>query len=118
MLVANLRHPSAQAEMQCLYRPSDEIIVSRARLSEVLQRDGLQVADSGRLRLGRAELHWVQAEGSGSPGQTVFLGVMSLDRAWVELRVKSLDADLARRVFIAVCEKIRYRPPPDPRLSV
>ncbi|HER34036.1 MAG TPA: hypothetical protein ENO19_01015 [Halothiobacillaceae bacterium] len=117
VLAANLRQAGVQADVRCVYRPSDEVLNSRQELIDALEEHGYQVADSGRFRLGRTEMLWVEAHGRGQD-QTIFLGVVSLDKAILELEVRSLDLDLARRIFMAVGEKIRYRPPPDPRLSV
>lgn len=116
-LAANLRHAGVQVDVRCVYRPSDEVLNSRQELIDALEEHGYQVADSGRFRLGRTEMLWVETHGRGQ-GQTIFLGVVSLDKAILELEVSSPDLDLARRIFMAVAEKIRYRPPPDPRLSV
>ena len=117
VLEARLQHAGVEAEVQCHYRPSDEPISTRQQLAQELEENGYPVVNSGRLRLGQTEMLWVQTEGRSS-GRAIFLAVVSLNQAVLELRVSSLDSELARRVFMAVGERIRYRPPrSDPSLS-
>jgi len=116
-LVAALQQPGVRVDVQCRYRVGDEVLNSRAELIRIVEERGYTVADSGRLRIGRAQLIWVQVEPRGDP-DTTFLGFATLDGALLELRVDSPDPDLARRVFTAIGENIRYRPTTvDPGLS-
>ncbi|MBN1816522.1 MAG: hypothetical protein JW828_04125 [Sedimentisphaerales bacterium] len=111
ILRARLTLPSLSAEVVCLYRKTDESINTREQLITEVEKEGYQVSDFGEIEVGRSRMMWIEAE-TPKTYNTIFFGVAGLSHsAALQLTVTSQDPELARRIFMSIAEKIRYRPP-------
>ncbi|MBN1124344.1 MAG: hypothetical protein JXA82_04995 [Sedimentisphaerales bacterium] len=110
ILRARLALPSVSAEVVSLYRTTDEVVSTREQLISEVEKKGYQVADFGEIEVGRSRMMWIEAE-MPKTYDTIFIGVVALSNsATLQLNVTSHDPELARRIFISIAEKIRYRP--------